>query len=80
LSKLADAIAATAATPNRAQCSIAKLLEGALTKANAQDLRDALANQDLPSAAISRGLDAVGHRVSALTVQRHRRGSCACPR
>lgn len=53
----------------------------AMSDSEAADLRTALADQaGVPGTYIARALEAIGHSVSATTVQRHRKGECNCPR
>lgn len=63
--------------PGVATCSVALLLR-TLPKAEAADLRAAVADAAVTGAAISRALTAFGHRVTTNTVNRHRRGECGC--
>jgi hypothetical protein len=76
--KLADAIAAEATRKGPA-CHTSRILEK-LSKADAADLRGALADVMIPATAISRALDKLGHQLSATSLARHRRGECGCPR
>lgn len=73
---LADAIAAHVTTRGP-RCTIALLLPG-LAVDERRDLEAAFANTALPATAISKGLDAVGHKVSPSSIQRHRRHECTC--
>jgi hypothetical protein len=63
--------------PNGPVCATANLLH-TLPKAEAADLRAALADQSVPGTSIARALVKLGHKISGSTIQRHRRGECGC--
>ena len=75
---LFDEIVSTSSYRVGPQCAI-KRIAGALTPAEHADLSKAL-ELGLPAAAISRALIARGHKVKPETINRHRRGECACDR
>lgn len=62
----------------RARCSLARVADS-LDDADRADLRALLADPDVLGSLISRALIARGHNVKPHTIQRHRRGMCACP-
>ena len=53
-------------------------IRAALTKPDATDLDECLADPTVSAVQIQRGLAAEGHRTSVETVRRHRRGECTC--
>jgi len=53
-------------------------IRAALTKPDATDLDECLADPTVSAVQIQRGLAAEGHRTSVETVRRHRRGECSC--
>lgn len=61
--------------PNRMRCETCKVIE-VLDESDGQALADAFANTDFTAPMISRALAAIGHDVSPVSVQRHRRGAC----
>lgn len=63
--------------PKGPACTIQLLLD-TLDADTAEHLRGALANPHAASTAIVKALQDAGHRVSANTMQRHRRGECRC--
>lgn len=63
--------------PGRLACGVS-LLFAALPKADAADLRAALADASVAGTTISRALTTLGHSVKGQTIQRHRRGECGC--
>lgn len=65
--------------PTGPQCGIAMLMP-ALDKKTQDLLKAAMQNAYAPSTAIAQAMSDQGHRVSAHTVQRHRRGECRCAR
>jgi hypothetical protein len=75
---LADAITANI-VKRGPRCGVALLIEQ-LDTGHLADLDAAMANPAIPANAISKGLEAVGHDLPALTIQRHRRRDCNCPR
>lgn len=74
---LMDEIQQQAVTRNHLLCTVAVVLNAADAD-DAADLTDALSNGEIPSAAIARALNKRGINLSAGTIQRHRRGECAC--
>ena len=77
MSLLDDIEAETTGTGPR--CTVALLLRG-LTDDDRADLETALANPAIPASAIHRALHKRGHSIGDTTLQRHRRGTCRCPR
>jgi hypothetical protein len=59
------------------KCNVATVKE-AMTKKDRSDLEDALADVMIPTATIARVLERNGHKLSAGSIGRHRRGDCAC--
>lgn len=76
---LSDALAIEAVTRRGPPCTVSLLLAD-LGKDDHAALVDALAHPTLTTAAISRALLREGHRINAATLQRHRKGECACAR
>ena len=68
-----------AATNRGTICSVYRVRE-ALSKADQADLDTALADNGIAGSQIARALSARGHKVKGDTVQRHRKGDCACGR
>jgi len=63
----------------RARCTthtVLSVLEGQ----DADDLRTAIADDAITAAAIARALNQRGIEIGQESIQRHRRGACACPR
>lgn len=58
-------------------CSVAMLLS-TMDDNTADLLCKALANPYAPTTAIAAALAEQGHRITAATLQRHRRGNCQC--
>ena len=74
--KLADALAQEATLPGP-KCGIHTALQ-ALSEEDRGTLMAALENRDVTGAAISRALATIGHKMTAFTVNRHRKGDCSC--
>ncbi|MFJ5532475.1 hypothetical protein [Streptomyces sp. NPDC093261] len=74
---LADRLNALEPGPRRPVCSIRTAGE-AMSKADRQALTDFLADRRYSGRQISDALRAEGFAVSAITVNRHRRGECSC--
>lgn len=55
-----------------------KLVKAVLNESETKVLDEALADPNLPSAAISRALKSEGYSVSLHSIGRHRRGDCNC--
>ena len=75
----ADALAAQLTGAYKPTCTM-KLIVASLSKADAKQLADALADRSIPGAAIARALRADKHKVSDDTVRRHRNLECECAR
>jgi hypothetical protein len=77
---LKDALAAEKATATKGPpCGMAVIL-ARLTPEDSAALQAYLADQQITTTIILRALTTEGHKVGQNTVQRHRRGICACPR
>lgn len=76
MTSLAEAIAQHH-VPKGASCTVAVLL-GKQAPAERRDFLAALADTGIPATVIERGLKAYGTPVGTGSVQRHRRGACAC--
>lgn len=61
------------------RCTVLMVL-AAMDAADADDLRQALADPTLTSPAIATVLGRRGHQITQSSVARHRRGDCACHR
>ena len=73
---LADSLAAQT-SPKGPPCSMAAII-AALDTADLAALNHALNNPGATSAAITRALQMEGHKVTVFTLNRHRKGGCAC--
>jgi len=60
-------------------CSVSVALEG-LQGEDRKDFEEALADESIYGSTLSRVLKARGFVVPQESIQRHRRGVCACPR
>lgn len=58
-------------------CAMSRILENMTEQSRKQTL-DALADRDVKTVLIERSLELMGHKISAHSVTRHRRGLCAC--
>ena len=65
--------------PSGPECGVRIVLD-LMDDKTRKTLIAALDNPHAPSTKISVALSEMGHRTSAHTVQRHRRGECRCPR
>lgn len=74
---LADDIEAEARRPNRRSCGVKSLLPE-LPPDDRDAITEALDNSRLPATAIQRALANNGFEIGIATLQRHRRGACAC--
>lgn len=73
---LADALADVETRQRRLECGVAR----AVAKLNADDSAALLAvlATERPSTQIEQALAAIGHKVSAYTLNRHRQAKCSC--
>lgn len=60
-----------------ARCAFEYLVPS-LTPNDADDLAEALADPSVTGTAIAKALAARGHKITAASIQRHRRGGCSC--
>jgi hypothetical protein len=79
MGKLGAAIAAENLQRKGPACTVGVALS-TLAKADAADLRAALADPGIACTALSRALRAVDVVVSGTTLSRHRKGDCGCAR
>ena len=77
MSAFAAALAGMSNLPKGPPCSVKATLDNMDPDSRA-DMEGALGAASISSSAISRALAAVGNRVSAQTLSRHRRGVCSC--
>lgn len=75
---LLDAVKAETQRPG-GRCTVARLADKLPADVLA-DLNRVLADVDIPATAIARGLGRLGFECGHFALQRHRRGSCGCPR
>ncbi len=69
---------AEAAIKRRGSTCVIRLLQ--LADDEREELMELLADPAMPGSAIARALADDGHHVTGLSIQRHRRGDCQCPR
>ena len=75
---LLDAINAARPAVSKSICGVRRVLT-ALSGADAADLKAALANPVIESSAIAKGVAvALGEKLAASSVARHRKGECSC--
>lgn len=75
---LLDAINAARPTVSKSICGVRRVLSE-LSGADAADLKSALQNPVIESSAIAKGVAAaLGAKISASSVGRHRKGECTC--
>jgi hypothetical protein len=75
---LLDAINAARPAVSKSMCGVRRVLSE-LSGADAADLRSALSNPVIESSAIAKGVAvALGARLAASSVARHRKGECSC--
>lgn len=73
---LSEALKAQIAPKRGPKCHVWRLLQ--TLPADDLDALTCALDSDMTHATISRALIDEGHRVSAITIGRHRRGECAC--
>ena len=74
---LADALATVLAIKPGPACRVSRLLDS-LTPADRPDYVAALADDNLSCVTIVRAFGIEGHTIGRSSVERHRRGDCAC--
>lgn len=74
---LRRAVAAASATPRHRLCTVT-LIRMDLDPDDAADLDEMLADRSITGKALSAGLQSLGHHVTPVTINRHRRGECSC--
>lgn len=75
---LLDAINAARPTVNKTICGVRRVLSD-VSDADAADLKSALENPAIESTAIAKGVAvALGVKLAASSVARHRKGECSC--
>lgn len=76
---LADDLAAADPTRPGPRCTVGVAIES-MSDDDRAALAAAFARSDLPTTRIAEILQANGYDLKALTVHRHRKGECRCPR
>lgn len=75
---LLDAINAARPTVSKSICGVRRVL-AEMSQADAADFKSALQNPVIESSAIAKGVSvALGAKISAASVARHRKGECSC--